>query len=256
MLYNHYIMLQIWTYSLISVIAVSLISLVGAIALLFNDVWLKKILIILVGFSAGALVGDAFLHLLPEIVATWGYGTVTALMLIGGLLLFFILEKYVHWRHCHEPDCHEHSHHLAVMNLVGDGFHNFLDGLIIASSYIISWPLGLTTTLAIVLHEIPQEIGDFGVLLHSGFSKKKAIFYNLLSALIAVLGVIFGLLLGQSFANFNFAIMPIAAAGFIYIAMSDLIPELHKETKINKSLVQFLFFLLGIGLMYLFTFFE
>lgn len=247
-------MLQIWIYSLVSVIVVSLISLIGALALAIRVDKLKKILIFFVSFSAGALLGGAFFHLLPEIIKEVGYTINTALLLIVGIFLFFILEKYVHWRHCHEPTSEKHPHHLGNMNLIGDGLHNFIDGLIIAASYLISIPLGIASTLAIIFHEIPQEIGDFGVLLHSGFSKAKAILYNLLSASIAILGVVIGIMLGENNQLFTFYILPIAAAGFIYIATADLIPELHKETKMSKSLAQLVSFVIGVGIMYFLTY--
>jgi zinc and cadmium transporter len=244
-------MLTIWLYSIISVVIVSLVSLVGVVTLAINLNKLKKVLIFLVSFSAGALLGGAFLHLMPEMVEQAGFGTGTALLFIAGIFIFFILEKYIHWRHCHEPTSASHPHHLGKMNLIGDGLHNFIDGLIIAASYMVSIPLGVASTLAIVFHEIPQEIGDFGVLLHSGFSKGKAIFYNLLSASFAILGVIIGLIFGGCVECFTVYILPIAAAGFIYIATADLIPELHKETKMSKSIIQLFSFAVGVLLMYL-----
>lgn len=244
-------MLTIWLYVLASVLVVSGVSLVGALAVsLMRQNLLRKVLIFFVSFSVGALLGGAFFHLLPEAVNELGFGRRTSVLLIAGILLFFILEKYVHWRHCHEPECGEHSRHLAAMNLVGDGVHNFLDGLIIAASYLISLPLGLTSTLAIIFHEIPQEIGDFGVLLHSGLSKKKAVFFNLLSALLAVLGAVVGLLFGRQIENLTINILPVAAAGFIYIATADLIPELHKEKKAAPLFFQLIFLVLGILIMY------
>ena len=246
-------MLQIWLYSFISVIVVSLISLVGVLTLALNIDRLKKILIFFVSFSAGALLGGAFLHLLPEAIEEVRYCPRLAFLLISGIFIFFVLEKYVHWRHCHEPECLEHPHHLGKMNLIGDGLHNLIDGLIIAGSYLVSIPLGLATTIAIIFHEIPQEIGDFGVLLHSGFSKAKAIVFNLLSASLAILGVVIGLILGQSISSFTAYILPIAAAGFLYIATADLIPELHKETKASKSIIQLISFIVGIIVMYLLT---
>ena len=249
-------MLNIWLYSLISVFIVSLISLIGVLTLSISLEKLRKILIFLVSFSAGALLGDAFLHILPEINQEVGFTSNTAVLMFGGLMLFFILEKYVHWTHCHEPLSEKHPHHLATMNLVGDGLHNFLDGLIIAASYLVSIPLGIATTLAIVLHEIPQEIGDFGVLIHSGYTKTKALWYNMLSAWIAVLGTIIGLVLKDFSGSLSAKILPIAAAGFIYIATADLIPELHKETKMSRSLLQIFSLVAGFIVMYFLTFIE
>lgn len=249
-------MAQIWTYSLISVLAVSLVSLAGIITLSLSLERLKKILIFLVSFSAGAMLGDVFFHIMPEISEAQGFAGLTPILFIGGILLFFILEKYIHWTHCHEPLSEQHPHHLAAMNLFGDGLHNFIDGLMIAASYIISIPLGLATTLAIVFHEIPQEIGEFGVLLHSGFTKKKAIFFNLISAAMAIIGTVIGLMLADRSDAFAAAILPITAASFIYIATADLIPELHKETKMSRSFIQLISLLLGVAAMYLLTFME
>lgn len=246
-------MLNIWFYSLISVIIVSLVSLVGALALVVKVEKLKKILIFFVSFSAGALLGGAFFHLLPEAVEEAGYNSKTSFLLLAGIFLFFLVEKYVHWRHCHEPTSEAHPHHLGTMNLVGDGFHNFLDGLIIAASFSASPSLGLAATLAIVFHEIPQEIADFGVLLHAGYSKAKAVLYNLLSAGTALIGVVIGLILGGEIKGFALAILPVAAGGFIYIAVADLFPELHKETKMTKSLWQLVSFIVGVALMYFLT---
>lgn len=247
---------QIWFYSLVSVFVVSLISLSGVIALSLSLDRLKKILIFLVSFSAGAMLGDVFFHILPELAEGRGLGGLTPFLFIGGIILFFILEKYIHWTHCHEPLSEKHPHHLAAMNLLGDGLHNLIDGLMIAASYIISLPLGIATTLAIVLHEIPQEIGDFGVLLHAGFTKRKAIAFNLISAVMAIIGTVIGLLLAERSEAFAAAILPVTAASFIYIATADLIPELHKETKMSKSFVQLVSLLLGAATMYLLTFME
>ncbi len=149
-----------------------------------------------------------------------------------------------------------HVHSFAIMNLVGDTFHNFLDGLVIAASYLVSIPLGVTTTLAVVIHEIPQEISDFGILLHGGFSRKKALLINFATALTAVLGAVIGLLLAGFISGIEFILVPIAAGGFIYIAGSDLIPELHKEFQLKKSIWQLIAFILGILVMVALLFLE
>ena len=159
---------MVWQYIIISVIIVSLLSFSGVIALALKKDFLRRILLILVAFSTGALIGDAFLHLLPEAVNEAGGFTGTiALSVFIGILIFFSLEKFLRWRHCHDIDCKDHPKHLGTMNLVGDGVHNFIDGALIASSYLISVPLGIATTIAVAAHEIPQELGDFGVLIHS-----------------------------------------------------------------------------------------
>jgi zinc and cadmium transporter len=242
---------QIWLYSLISVFIVSLISLIGVITLSIKTKKLSSFLIYLISFSAGTLLGDAFIHLLPEAVENYGLTLNLSFSILAGIIVFFILEKIIHWQHCHGTitEAH-HIHPFAYMNLVGDAIHNFLDGIIIAASYLISIPAGIATTIAVLFHEIPQEIGDFGVLLHGGFSKNKALVVNFLSALTAILGAVLTLWLGTSIANLESILVPIAIGGFIYIASSDLIPQLHKHSDtIGKSLLQLLAFIAGIAVM-------
>ena len=246
---------EAWLYSLVSVLLVSIIPLLGIFILRIRLNKLKKILIYLVSFSAGALLGDAFIHLFPELINK-GYAVSAALYILLGILIFFILEKFVHWRHCHAPITKTHVHTFAYMNLVGDGLHNFIDGLIIATSYLVSIPVGIATTIAVVLHEIPQEMGDLGVMLYAGFSRGKAIMLNIFTGLIAVLGTILGLVVSRFFANSELFLVSVAIGGFIYIAGSDLIPELHKETNIRISLMQFMSLILGIAVMLLLLLLE
>jgi zinc and cadmium transporter len=238
----------IWVYSILSVVIVSLVSLIGVFALGIKVEKLKKILILLLAFSAGALLGDAFIHLLPEVVSKAGFGLSVAIYVLLGILMFFILEKVIQWQHCHMPVTKDHVHSFAKMNLIGDSLHNFIDGLIIAASYMINIPTGIATSIAVVVHEIPQEIGDFGILLHGGYTKGKALLLNLGTALIAVLGAIVALWLGNV-EGIEVVLTGIAAGGFIYIAGSDLIPEMHKETKISNSLAQVIAFIIGILVM-------
>ncbi len=240
--------MTIFLYSLISVVIVSLISLVGVLTIFIKQKSLQNILIYFVSFAAGGLFGDAFMHLLPE-AAENGFDLQVSVFIIAGILFSFIIEKFIHWRHCHVPTSENHPHPVAFMNLVGDAVHNFIDGVIIGASYMVNIPLGITTTLAVILHEIPQEIGDFGILLYSGFSKKKAIFFNFLTALTAVLGAVVVFVIGAKIGNFTGFLVPFAAGTFIYIAGSDLIPELHKECGLKKAAQQFLFFVIGIGIM-------
>jgi len=240
---------QVWLYSLVSVFIVSFVSLVGIIALGIKIERLRKILIYLISFSAGALFGDAFIHLLPEIIENGGFGVLSAIYVLSGILMFFILEKVIHWRHCHMPITKTHVHPFAYMNLLGDSLHNFIDGLIIAGSYLASIPAGIATTFAVILHEIPQEIGDFGVLIHGGFTKGKAILLNFFTALTAILGTIVALMLNNYIPNIQQILVPIAIGGFLYIAGSDLIPELHKENKIWVSIGQIIAFIFGIIIM-------
>lgn len=242
--------MQIWIYTLISVFAVSAISLIGLFTFSWKSEKINRILIFLVSFSVGTLLGDAFLHLIPE--AFENGSEITPLSILGGLLLFFILERFIHWRHCHEVGCEEHSHALPYVILAGDGLHNFIDGIIIGASYLVSIPVGIATTLAVIFHEIPQEIGDFGTLLYGGFSKKKALLCNFMSALTAVLGAVIVLLASNCFESVIKVLIPLAAGGFIYIATADMIPELHKHRmhKLAETLKQVIFFLAGIGIMY------
>lgn len=240
-----------WTYALISVAIVSVSSLAGVLTLSIKDKILQKVLILFVAFSAGALLGDAFLHLLPEAVEKDGFTTGVSVAIFMGILVFFLLEKILRWRHCHDVDCEEHPKHLGSMNLVGDGVHNFIDGLLIGASFMVSIPIGIATTTAVVLHEIPQELGDFGVLLHSGYTKKWAILFNLLSACLAIAGAIAALLLGERSESFGELMIPFAAGGFLYIALSDLIPELHKEIKWQSAVAHLFFLILGVSFMLL-----
>ena len=248
-------------YTIFSVIIVSLVSLVGIISLSFKKN-LKCLLLPLVSLSAGTLFGGAFIHLLPEAVEEAGFTLQISLIILAGIVVFFILEKLIHWRHCH-AHVHDASHqhgtqtkHIAIMNLVGDGLHNLLDGLIIAGSYMISIPVGIATTIAVILHEVPQEIADFGVLLYSGLSKTKAILFNFLSAAISIVGAIIGLVLGAKSGSFIEMILPFAAGGFIYIAGSNLIPELHKECRLRDNFSHLFMMVIGIALMFALTFLE
>ncbi|HNX82541.1 MAG TPA: ZIP family metal transporter, partial [Candidatus Omnitrophota bacterium] len=235
----------IWAIS--ASIVVSLISFVGVITLLLKENVLEKILLLLISFSAGALIGGAFLHLIPEAVEKSGQSGVY-LFVIVGFILFFILEKYLHWRHCHKGKCDIHT--FTYLNLVGDGVHNFIDGLIIGSSFVVSVNFGIATSFAIIMHEIPQEIGDFGVLVYGGLNKNKALFYNFLSAITAVIGTVIGYALANTSDDFLKLLMPVAAGGFIYIASCDLIPELHKQSDIKKATLSMVVFILGVAFMY------
>ena len=242
-------------YALLASGVVSLIAFVGVVTLAVSNRVLDKIVFALVGFSAGGLMGGAFFHLLPEALEVSEASGVeflgelgVFLYLIVGFSVFFILERLIHWRHCHKVGgCEVHS--FAYMNLVGDGLHNFIDGIVIAAAFMVDIRLGMVTTLSIIFHEIPQEMGDFAVLVHAGMSKLKALFYNFLTALTAVAGVVVGWFLVGEFSNISVFLLPFAAGGFIYIAASDLIPELHKEKNLAKVLGAFVLFLVGLLLM-------
>jgi len=252
-------MIETWSYTLISVIFVSLISLIGIFALMLKPETLNKIIIYLVSLSAGALFGGAFIHLLPDAFSK-SPATFVSIAILSGIVLFFIVEKFIHWRHCHIETTKRHIHPVGYLNLLGDSIHNFIDGLVMAAAYVASIPIGIITTLAVILHEIPQEIGDFGVLVHAGFSKKKALLWNFISALTAIAGAIVGIIIGEHSQKITMFLVPLAAGGFIYIAGADLIPELHKDVcaspSFSRSFWQLLFFILGILLMFAMIFIE
>lgn len=235
--------------SLAAVVFISLVSVIGIYYLISFLPGFSKISLFLVSLAVGTLLGDAFFHLLPESNLLISSVLVSALTIVG-ILLFFALEKIVRWRHCHSSDCH-HDHPTVAVNVVGELFHNFIDGVLISSSFYVSYPLGLTTAFAVLSHEIPQEIGNFSVYQHLGVSLKKSLAFNLLSSFFSLLGVFFVALVGLKFQNFSGYILPITAGGFIYLAASDLIPELHRhEPKILSSFLQLFFVILGVLLMY------
>lgn len=230
---------------------ISLCALVGVFTLSIKTEFLNRILLSLVGLSSGALLGGAFIHLFPEGVKQMEPEKFF-LIILGTIILYLLIEKLLHWRHCHAgANCPHHSS-FGYMNLVGDSVHNFIDGLIIAAAFIVSPTLGVSTILAIGLHEIPQEIGDFGVLLYAGFEKKKALALNFAVALMVVAGGIVGWALSEQTQNIAKYLLPIAGGGFIYIALSDILPELRKEAGLKKFLVGFGFVILGVVLMFLF----
>ena len=223
----------------------SLVALIGAVTLMFKEATLKRIVFILVAFSAGTLMGGALLHIAAESIEAVEANTLFLLML-AGFSLFFLLEKFLYWHHCHEGKCDVHPYTYLI--LFGDGIHNFIDGLIIAASFFVNPAFGIITTIMIVSHELPQELGDFGILIHGVMHKKKALSYNFVSQLVSVLGGMIGFLLA-GIGGFDTLLLPFAAGGFIYIAASDLIPELHREVSKKKSILAFVFFLVGIAFM-------
>ena len=184
-------------YIIISVIIVSAISLIGLITFLIKNRHLDKILLYMVSFSVGGLFGDVFIHLLPDVFRQ-SKTVLAGVFILSGIIFSFIMEKFIHWRHCHTPASQHHEHNLAYMNLIGDAMHNLIDGLVIAGSYFISIPAGVATTIAVAFHEIPHEFGNFGVLVYGGFSKFKALLFNFLTALTSILGAVFGIMLGNS----------------------------------------------------------
>ena len=227
--------------------AISLISFIGVVTLAIRGKNLDKILLLLVSFSAGALMGNAFLELMPEALE-FSSGVYPFIYLLAGFILFFVVEKAFHWRHCHKKNCPEHT--FAYMNLIGDSVHNFIDGLILAATFVTDINLGVATTIAVSIHEIPQEIGDFGVLIYGKFTAARAVMLNFITALTAVLGGIIGYVITSYAHSISGMLIPIAAGGFVYIAASDLIPEIRKENDVIKSALNIMIFIIGIALMY------
>uniref|UniRef100_A0A7C3YSM7 ZIP family metal transporter n=1 Tax=candidate division WOR-3 bacterium TaxID=2052148 RepID=A0A7C3YSM7_UNCW3 len=236
-------MMLIFLLTLLSTIVVSLLSLIGIFFILLKEKTLNLLLSHLIAFAGGVLFGVAFLHLLPEAMENNEPFPIFLLFLIG-FLTFYLLERFLLWHHCHKKECPTHP--FTYLNLYGDGLHNFIDGLIIAGGYLSSITSGIFLTIATIVHELPQEIGDFSLLLYGGFSKRKALFFNFLSALTAVLGAIFGFFLFSQFVSLLPYLLSYAAGNFTYIAASDIIPELHKEENLKKSFLSFLFFLFGL----------
>ena len=249
-------MATIYLYSFASVIIVSLISFIGIFTLSLKEEVLRKYIFIFISIAVGALLGDALVHLIPEAFEVSTNTTLTSVLIIVGIFFFFILEKFLHWHHHGEDKEDNHIHPVGKLVLFSDGIHNFMDGLIIAASFLVSIPVGMATTLAVILHEIPQEIGDFAVLIHSGYTKRQALWLNFLSALTAMLGVIVLFAVGNVAELSSKFFLPTAAGGFIYIAVADLIPELRKTKEIKYSALQIVAAIVGVLAMVALTFVE
>lgn len=243
-------------YPLISVIIVSAISVLFAIPFLIKKKISDKVLLFLLSISVGVLLATVFMDFLPEAVSH-KYTLGVAIYIILGFLLMFGLEKLVHFHHSKKCEkisqAHSHAYSLAPINLIGDALHNFIDGLVIAGSYAVNTTLGIAATISIIFHEIPQEIADFGVLLYSGMSKKKALLYNFLSAATAIIGTLTGILLIDKLSGFTEFIIPFAAGNFIYIAASNLVPQLHRHCGIKDTLLHIFAILLGVAIIALIT---
>jgi zinc and cadmium transporter len=246
-------------YPLVSVIIVSLISIIVALPLIIKKKISKRTLLFFLSISVGVLLSTVFMDFLPEVMSH-DYSIKIAFFILFGFLVMFILEKFVHFHHhkkCEDDNCgHGHAYNLAPINLIGDGIHNFIDGLVIAGSYAVDITLGITATISIIFHEIPQEIADFGVLLYSGMSKKKALLFNLLSAATAIIGTITGIILIGKLDGFIDFIIPFAAGNFIYIAASNLVPQLHRHCKLKDSLLHLFAIVLGISIIALVTIYS
>jgi len=235
---------------------VSLLSLVGLAFVSVDEAKLKRIIFFMVSLAVGGLFGDAFIHLLPESFERLASKLQASVLVLAGIFAFFALEKFLLWRHQHVLESDHAIHPVGYMNLLADGAHNFIDGAIIGASYVVSLHVGIATTLAVIFHEIPHELGNFFVLLYAGFTKRKALFFNFISAVFAILGTVLSVLVGSRVGDFSSVMLPLAAGGFIYIAGSDLVPELNKESTLGKSLVQMVAIGLGVGLMLIFDMLE
>ena len=235
---------------MVSIVVVSALSLVGILTFMLERELHRDLLLYFVSFSVGGLFGGAFLHLIPEAVEASGFTMRISVYILIGILTSFIVEQCLKWRHCHVLTSEEHPHTFAYMNLFGDAVHNMIDGMIIGGSYLVSSSMGLATTLAVCFHELPQEIGDFGVLLYAGFERRTALLYNFLTALTAFVGVVVALVLSVYVENLEMFLIPFTAGNFIYIAGSDLIPELHAEEKLNRTIAQLVTMVLGIVLLF------
>jgi zinc and cadmium transporter len=232
-----------------SVVAVSAIPLLGILLFPVSERAMQRLLLPLVSFSTGALFGDVFLHIIPE-MSEWNTGLRQgATIILIGILFSFCIEKFIHWHHCHVAPSESHHHPVGVMSLVADTLHNIVDGMLIASSFLVSVPIGIATTLAVILHEIPQEISDYVLLLYSGFTRSRALFWNVLSGVGALVGALCTIAAVSFVAHLSDVLLAFAAGNLLYIAGTDLLPELHKDTHAGRAVLQLLLISAGIGMM-------
>ncbi|MDD3191087.1 MAG: ZIP family metal transporter [Candidatus Pacebacteria bacterium] len=231
---------------LISTFSMSLFSFVGVFTLVLKEDLLKKIILPLVSLSAGALLGGAFLHMIPEAIEAMGNSQTLWLWVILGFSLFFLMEQFIHWHHCHKAPT-EHKTPVTYLILIADGLHNFIGGLAIAGAFLVDIRVGIITWLACAAHEIPQEFGDFGILIHGGWTKSKALWFNFFSGLTMVLGALIAYYFSGNY-DVRF-LLPFAAGNFIYIAASDLIPEVKHSQDIKTNIVHFASFIAGVILI-------
>ncbi len=235
---------------LAATIIVSLLAFSGVFLLKIKRTHLAIVLPLVVSFAAGVMLGDVFIHIAPESAAALG-DTGVFFYLLFGVVAFLIIEKLLLWHHHKGAHIDAHEAKLTpAMVLIGDGAHNFFDGVIIAASFLNNFNLGVLSTFAIILHEIPQEIGDFGVLLSTGLKPKKVILYTFVAQLTAIAGGLITYFFLTNLAQFTQLFLPIAGGGLLYIATSDIIPELNKEVKLKENLFQIIALVLGITVMY------
>lgn len=247
--------MSVFAWIITASIAGGILSVLSAGLLALNPRSLKYVGV-MVSYAIGALLGAVFLDILPEAIRLTTNVAALSATLLGGILLFFILEKLVLWRHCHHDHCEAHEPTIAVehdygrsglMIMLGDTFHNFVDGIIIAAAFLTDIQLGIVTSVAIIAHEIPQEVGDFAILLHSGYSKMKALKLNLISSFASVAGAVLGYFTLQTMQAWIPSLLAVAAASMIYVAVADLIPGLHKRAQLKDTLQQVSLILLGVG---------
>jgi zinc and cadmium transporter len=227
--------------------AMSLIALVGSLTLVLRREALQRLLLPLVAFAAGALLGGALFHMLPEAIGAMGAGLPVFVSLAAGFVAFYLLEQYLHWHHCHEVPC-EHKP-VGYLILAADGLHNLLGGLAVGAAFTLGVPIGLSTWLAAAAHEVPQELGDFGILATAGWSTRRALLLNLVSALTFPIGAISAFLLADVLDVT--ALVPFAAGNFLYIAGSDLLPRLIEPTTMARKVENSVALLAGMGLLLL-----
>ncbi len=236
--------------SILVSVLISLVSFIGALTFVLNEKVLNKIVTLLIGFAAGTLIGGAFLHLIPEALEGYSSTEVIFLLFLGGFVFFFLMERFMHWRHCHKTiDCDIHP--FGALNLFGGAIHNITDGMVIAGTFFINFQTGIAAAFAIIAHKIPHEMGDIAVLLRSNYSKKRAVLYNYISDLFIVVGTVIGLLLVEQIENMGIILSAVSAGGFVYVAASDLIPMIHQNKNQKESNIAFLFFVLGLAFMWL-----
>jgi len=240
--------MHVLAWIVLSGLLMSAIALIGATALLLQERTLQRIISPMVAFSAGSLLGGAFLHMIPVSIEEMGAGAPPFAWVLVGFALFYAVEQFLHWHHCHREysECQKPQQYLI---LLGDGLHNFIGGIAVGGAFMIDIRLGVTAWLAAAAHEVPQELGDFAVLVHGGWSRKRALAYNLLSALTFPLGGV--LAYAASYRIDVSFLVPFAAGNFIYIAASDLVPAVNKQRELGPSFLHFFALLTGIGVLLL-----
>jgi zinc and cadmium transporter len=244
----------IWIYALLSIAAISGMSLVGLFTLSLSDTNMQRFTKPMVSVAVGVMLGNAFIHMIPEAFEKLGNGTTVPLLIIGGIILFFIVERMLHCRHeCSKP--HE-SHDIGLMSLTADMLENFIDGIIVGAAYLVSIEAGIAATIAVFVHEIPTEMTDFSVLVHSGFDRKRALLLNMASSVTAFIGVILALSIGSSVTNFAAYVLPVAAGCFIYLAAGGLIPRFLKNNSLSGSFMHIALMAFGVAAMLALKFIE